>query len=174
MKKITALLFFAFILLQLPAKAQLNKPAAEALIKRVTPTAADHFIVKAIPADGGKDVFELYSEGGKIVLGGNKALSVASALSYYIKNYCRLDYGWNGNNMQLPATLPAVKGKIHHFTPYKYRYYLNYCTFNYSMSWWNWDRWQHEIDWMALNGINMPLALTGEEAIWQKVYRRMG
>ena len=27
---------------------------------------------------------------------------------------------------------------------------------------------------MALNGINMPLALTGEEAVWQEVYRSMG
>jgi alpha-N-acetylglucosaminidase len=42
------------------------------------------------------------------------------------------------------------------------------------MAWWDWDRWQREIDWMTLNGINMPLALTGEEAIWQKVYREMG
>lgn len=42
------------------------------------------------------------------------------------------------------------------------------------MSWWNWQRWQKEIDWMALNGINMPLALTGEEAIWQNVYKSMG
>jgi len=67
-----------------------------------------------------------------------------------------------------------IKEKIHKATPYQYRYYLNYCTFNYSMSWWDWERWQKEIDWMALNGINMPLAVTGEEAIWQKLYRQMG
>jgi len=42
------------------------------------------------------------------------------------------------------------------------------------MAWWDWERWQQEIDWMALHGINMPLALTGEEAIWQDVYRKMG
>lgn len=27
---------------------------------------------------------------------------------------------------------------------------------------------------MALNGINLPLAFTGQEAIWQKVYLKMG
>jgi hypothetical protein len=63
---------------------------------------------------------------------------------------------------------------VHKVTPYTYRYYLNYCTFQYSMAWWGWERWQREIDWMALNGINMPLALTGEEGIWQEVYRSMG
>ena len=42
------------------------------------------------------------------------------------------------------------------------------------MAFWNWDRWEKEIDWMALNGINMPLAITGEEAVWQEVYHDMG
>ena len=27
---------------------------------------------------------------------------------------------------------------------------------------------------MALNGINLPLAFTGQEAIWQRVYRKIG
>ena len=165
---------FAFLALHFTAFAQLDKQAAEAFIKRVVPAAANHFLVKEIPAENGKDVFELQSKDGKIILSGNKALSIASALGYYLKNYCHDDFGWNGENMHLPAVLPVVKGKIHHSTPYTYRYYLNYCTFNYSMSWWDWDRWQKETDWMALNGINMPLALTGEESIWRDVYHDMG
>ncbi|HCL84867.1 MAG TPA: alpha-N-acetylglucosaminidase, partial [Chitinophagaceae bacterium] len=51
---------------------------------------------------------------------------------------------------------------------------LNYCTYNYSMSWWDWKRWEKEIDWMALHGINMPLAITGEEFTWYTVYKEMG
>lgn len=39
-----------------------------------------------------------------------------------------------------------------------------------SFAWWDWERWEKEIDWMALQGINMPLAFTGQEAIWQKVF----
>ena len=52
----------------------------------------------------------------------------------------------------------------------RFRYYQNVCTVSYSMSWWNWTRWEREIDWMALNGINLPLAFTAQESIWQKVY----
>jgi alpha-N-acetylglucosaminidase len=37
--------------------------------------------------------------------------------------------------------------------------------------WWKWDQWEKEIDWMALQGINLPLAFTGQEAIWQKVFQ---
>ena len=174
MKKIKLPLIFGLSILQFSAFAQLDKQAATDFIKRIVPAQSAHFVVREIPAENGKDVFELQSEGGKIILGGNKALSVASALSYYLKTYCRADFGWNGNSMHIPNVLPTVSKKVHRQTPYTYRYYLNYCTFNYSMSWWDWPRWQREIDWMALNGINMPLALTGEEAIWRDVYHDMG
>lgn len=174
MNKIKYISLFALLTLHFTAFAQLDKPAAEAFIKRVIPTIANKFVVEEIPAESGKDVYELQSRNGKIILGGNKGLSIASALGFYLKNYCHDDFGWNGNNLHLPANLPMIAKKVHHVTPYKYRYDFNYCTFNYSMSWWRWERWQQEIDWMALNGINMPLALTGEEAIWREVYHNMG
>ncbi|KAK8942885.1 hypothetical protein KSP39_PZI008967 [Platanthera zijinensis] len=41
----------------------------------------------------------------------------------------------------------------------------------YSFVWWDWKRWEKEIDWMALQGVNLPLAFTGQEAIWQKVFK---
>lgn len=56
----------------------------------------------------------------------------------------------------------------------------NVCGFNFlvvfqywkdSFAWWDWKRWEKEIDWMALQGINLPLAFTGQEAIWQKVFQ---
>lgn len=161
-------------LMSVPAIAQLNKPAADAFLKRIVKDRASSFVCEYMAADSGSDVFEIESSGKYIILRGNNGVSVASALNYYLKNYCNSIITWNGSNLQLPAQLPVVEKKEHHVTPYKYRYYINYCTFNYSMCWWNWERWQQEIDWMALNGINMPLALTGEEAIWQEVYREMG
>merc|ERR1712137_941325 len=33
------------------------------------------------------------------------------------------------------------------------------------------SRWEREIDWMAMMGINMPLAFTGQEYVWDRVYR---
>ncbi len=33
---------------------------------------------------------------------------------------------------------------------------------SYSMAFWNWSRWEQELDWMALQGINLPLAFTGQ------------
>ena len=181
MEKSNKAYFFKFIILLLiaigacytTAMAQVDIPASYSLIKRVIPQRASVFMVEQLGQQD-KDAFEIVSRGNKIILRGTNGVSVASALYYYLSNYAHCQVTWNGLNLNLPAKLPAVRTLVHKNTPYQYRYYLNYCTFNYSMSWWDWDRWQKEIDWMALHGINMPLALTGQEYTWFEVYKSMG
>lgn len=151
-----------------------DKQAIDDLVKRIMRSQAMHFQTRFIQQEKGHDVFELESQGNTILLKGSNGISIASALNYYLKNYAHCDISWNGTNMDLPNPLPKVPSKVHKRTPYQYRYYLNYCTFNYTMSWWKWDRWQWEIDWMALNGVNMPLALTGQNSVWSRVYKKMG
>lgn len=156
---------------------QLNKKAIKALIKRVVPNHYKKFEVRYIPKAGDKDTWALKSQNDKIILNGNNGVSVASALNYYLKNFCHAQYTpWyeGGTNLNLPDKLPPVPHKIKRTSPYKYRYYLNYVTFDYSMLWWDWKRWQEEIDWMALHGINMPLAFIGRYAVWEKVFSSMG
>jgi alpha-N-acetylglucosaminidase len=148
--------------------------AAKDLIKRVLPKHANAFTVSIAADKNNTDYFELESRDGKILLRGNNGISIASALKYYLQHYAHCDISWNGTNLRLPAQLPPVPVKVHRNTPYEYRYYLNYCTFNYTMSWWTWERWQWEIDWMAMNGINAPLALTGQNSIWDRVYKSLG
>jgi alpha-N-acetylglucosaminidase len=154
--------------------AQSTVESSLGLIKRTIPERANSFLVEELSPETGKDVFEIESKNGKIILRGNNGVAVASALYYYLTEYCHSQITWNGTNLKLPKVLPILATKIHKKTPYEHRYYLNYCTFNYSMSWWNWERWEKEIDWMALHGINMPLAITGEEYTWFEVYKEMG
>nr|WP_314897696.1 alpha-N-acetylglucosaminidase [uncultured Flavobacterium sp.] len=154
--------------------AQFNVQASKDLIKRVIPQQADSFLVESLGQENEKDVFEIESKNNKIILRGNNGVAIASGLYYYLTEYAHCQITWNGTNLNVPKPLPIVIKKIHKQTPYQYRYYLNYCTFNYSMSWWDWERWQKEIDWMAMHGINMPLAITGEEYTWYEVYKEMG
>lgn len=152
---------------------QAQSPGDYALIKRVVPAYANQFKVERLQGEAG-DAFEIESKGGTIILRGNNGVSVASALYYYIKEIAGGQITWNGSNLKLPNPLPSMAKKIRKESPYEYRYYLNYCTFNYSMSWWDWTRWEKEIDWMALHGINMPLAITGQEYVWYEVYKDLG
>lgn len=149
--------------------------ASEKLIERVIPSHAHRFSVEIIDKDSDSlDVFEVESAGDRIVLRGNNGVSVASALHHYLKKYAHCSITWNGSNLDIPDPMPPVPQKERVTSPYGFRHYFNYCTFNYTAAWWDWKRWEREIDFMALNGINMPLALTGQNIIWYRVYRRLG
>lgn len=149
--------------------------AALELVSRVTNGRENSFkVVVTGKQEQGKDYYSYYSSDGKIALEGTDGVGVASALNAYLKSCCGWSYSWCGSDTALPAVLPRPAETVRRTSPYKYRYYLNYCTFNYTMSWWDDARWQKEIDWMALNGINMPLSLTGQNSVWKRVYNRLG
>jgi len=168
------LLLITTLLSGLGAKAQADLQSSTELIARTLPKHKSSFITEPLASVDGKDVFEIESKGDKIVLRGSSGVAIASALYHYLSEFANCQITWNGTNLNLPKKLPVVPIKIRKNTPYTYRYYLNYCTFNYSMSWWDWARWEKEIDWMALHGINMPLAITGEEYTWYVLYKEMG
>lgn len=74
----------------------------------------------------------------------------------------------------MPDKLPLPKETIRKKASVADRYYLNYCTFSYSMPFWDEERWMKEIDWMALHGINMPLMMTGIETVWRNLLKKLG
>ena len=86
---------------------------------------------------------------------------------------CHVMITWSGRNLDLPARFPDYAEKEVE-SPYRFVQYYNTCTFGYSTAFWDWERWEREIDWMALHGINMPLAMEGQEAIWQSVWQQLG
>lgn len=128
--------------------------------------AACHFITGTIPPDGGKNCYEVTSQAGKIVLRGDCPVSVAMALNAYLTEVCRINYSWNGNREIRLREFPIPAAPIRRTIDQKYRVYMNYCTLCYSMAWWDWPRWEKEIDFMAMKGINMPLAVVGTEKVW--------
>ncbi|MCI2122069.1 MAG: alpha-N-acetylglucosaminidase [Bacteroidales bacterium] len=156
------------------ADAQNDVDAAEGLVQRLVPEHVKDFVFRLLP-DSGKDVFRIESEKGKIVISGNDANSMAVGLNHYLKYYCHVEVGWYASDtFGLPAKLPVIKTPVTVDARCKNRFFLNYCTFGYTMPWWKWGEWEHFIDWMALNGINLPLAITGQESIWYQVWTELG
>lgn len=156
-------------------KDQISIQAIKGLIERVSPNHIHDFIIEGLPGHEKQETFELESLDGKIVLRGNTTLALAKAFNYYLKNYCHTSVSWYlAEPIDVPATLPQINGKVSQSCRFQKRFFLNYCTFGYTMQWWHWEDWQRFIDWMALNGINMPLAITGQEYIWEKVWEKFG
>lgn len=147
--------------------------SAYGVIERTVPGAEKHFLLEKIESKNPNDIFELESQGDKVIIRGTTGVAIASGFNYYLKNYCNAHISWCGKQVNLPENMPELDNKITIETPYQNRYYFNYCTFGYSMVFWDWERWEQEIDWMALQGINMPLAITGHETVMKKVYEKL-
>jgi alpha-N-acetylglucosaminidase len=144
------------------------------LANRVLHQRAASFVFETIPSKS-QDVFEIEARGDKIVVRGNTPAVQASGLMEYLKEYCHCDVSWTGRQLSLPKNLPKPDHTLRRVSPFRHRYYLNFCTFNYTMSFWDWPRWERELDWMALNGVNQCLAAQiGQEAVWQRVMKRLG
>lgn len=171
--------FFAAMVLALCSVVGAVAGPLEELVERVAPgRSADFVFEKHIESDsamGVKPWFELRSTAdGRIAVRGNDYTSMAYGFHHYLKNYCNRQLSWENMVVELPDTLPAIAEPVRRESRADWRYYLNYCTFSYSMAFWDWERWGREIDWMALHGINLPLALTGTEAVWRAVLERLG
>ena len=164
----------ALSLLVVQAPHPVDLVAARALVARVVPGSASRFEVAAIPDSAGLDAFEVESKGPTVILRGSSGVAIASALDWYLEHVAGVNPSLPLTPIPLPSTLPPVPAPVHVVTPYRVRYFFNYCTFSYSMAWWNWHDWQAMIDWMALKGINAPLAVTGQEAVWRQVLTDFG
>ena len=170
MKKLLFLLLLGFASwLHAWAGVHPTQPVAD-LVNRVCGTgASDHFVFTLNPElNGGKEAFQLGYLNEKVTVTGSSLSALTTGLNWYLKHDAHVHISWN-NLTETPAAYPVPKDQNVHATTSEYRYYLNYCTFSYSMSMWDEARWMKELDWMALHGINLPLQIVGIDAVWYQM-----
>jgi len=120
------------------------------------------------------DYFDITCKEGKVYIEGNNGVSLAAGLNHYLKYFCKVNISQVGDRVEMPANPVPVEGKIHKETKAKIRYAYNYCTLSYSMSFWGEKEWQKEIDWLALNGVNLVLDATAQEEVWRRFLKEIG
>ncbi|XP_046913075.2 alpha-N-acetylglucosaminidase-like [Dermatophagoides farinae] len=106
---------------------------------------------------------------------GTTGVAIANGIYYYLKNIANCSFSWSGDQMNyflVNDNVPIPSESITIIIRDKFRYYQNTCTASYSNVWWQWSRWQREIDWMALHGINLPLAFNGQEIVYRRTFQR--
>lgn len=129
------------------------------------------FLFLASPDD--RPFYEVSTAGGRVTVKAGSAAAAMRGLYVYLREACDAMVTWSGSHLDLPAAFPSFPTK-RASSPYRFVQYYNPCTFGYTTAFWNWERWERELDWMALHGVNMPLALEGQEAVWQTVWRSLG
>lgn len=166
-------LFMAAALMMASCSCDKDVKSADALARRIMGDKAG--IVKFEKIETAADAYEIETVGKEVHIKGNNANSMAVGLNRYLQEFCLANVSWyDYNPVELPEIMPLVPEKVQGKALVDTRFFLNYCTYGYTMPWWKWEQWERFIDWMALNGVNMPLAITGQEAVWQKVYKKYG
>jgi alpha-N-acetylglucosaminidase len=109
--------------------------------------------------------------------------ALSSGLYFYLRYVCNCSVTWGrrGSGTQLGSCtsrqgerLPLPSRTVSVTAPVRWRYYMNVCTIGYSSAFWHWERWEWELDWMALHGVNLPLSFTGQEYVFERLYREFG
>lgn len=148
--------------------------AALNVLERVTGSARlSEKIVLKKKRDKNGTYFEHHSKEGILYINGSDNVALCRGFYDYMKSNCLGVKTWNGSSLAVPESF-ADRTTRKVVSPFADHYYLNVCTYGYSMPYWDWDRWEQEIDWMALHGVNMPLALVAYEAIIARVWKKMG
>ncbi len=111
---------------------------------------------------------------GKIRIRANNGVSLAAGLNYYYKYYCNVHVSQETRQTKMPASVVPINATVRKDSQVKYRYAYNYCTFSYTMAFWGESRWQDELDWLALSGVNLMLDVTGYEYVWLKFLMGIG
>lgn len=147
--------------------------ASRAVLTRLLGNRSSEFDLSQIAPEAVHDTYRISSSGGRVRVQGSSAVAICRGAYSYLKNNGLGMVCWSGQRLDLPRRLPDTQEQKA-ATPYQFVQYHNTCTFGYSTPFWNWSRWERELDWMALHGVNMPLAMEGQEAIWQRVWKSFG
>ncbi|KAG7021479.1 Alpha-N-acetylglucosaminidase, partial [Cucurbita argyrosperma subsp. argyrosperma] len=170
------------------APSSVQVAAARGVLRRLLPSHLSSFDFQILSKDacGGESCFLIRNHRAfrrpgdpEILIAGVTGVEILAGLHWYLKHWCGAHISWDKTggsqlfSVPKPGSLPLIKSdEIIVQRPIPLNYYQNAVTSSYSFAWWDWERWEKEIDWMALQGINMPLAFTGQEAIWRKVFQK--
>ena len=86
-----------------------------------------------------------------------------------------MDIYWTESRLYLLSKeLPELDSNVTRQSIVKWRYHFNTCTFSYTTVWWKWKEWEHLLDWLALRGVNLPLAWVANEYFLISLFREVG
>jgi hypothetical protein len=121
--------------------------------------------------------YSISTNNNEITINGTSISEIGAGVGYYLRNVANMTIGWKrggGNNIFIPSSWPAVDTVIANRRNTQYSYIMNVCTHSYSLVWYSWEDWSFFLDWMSLSGINLYLAMTGQEEVQYKVFQKFG
>ena len=152
--------------------------AARAVLVRSMPRLAPQFRLELspeVPRGPAGDGLRIWGRNGEIHVRAATVPTLLYGVTHYLRNVAGLDVSSNGSQLGAPGlVLPAPAAPIELAAPHRWRYALNENTDGYTTPYWNEQRWQQEIDLLALSGINALLLERGMDTILYQTFRDAG
>ena len=147
---------------------------ARAVIHRLIPGLENQITLSLLRGRANLDAFRISGEMGHIRVEGTTGIAALSGVNWYLKYIAYLQISTNGDQIAWQGMLPAPAQPVEQQSPYPFRYALNQNTDGYSTPYWQWPRWQREIDVLALSGVNTVLVERGMDAVLYLTFRDFG
>ncbi|MDE2249030.1 MAG: alpha-N-acetylglucosaminidase [Xanthomonadaceae bacterium] len=148
-------------------------PAA-GVLHRLLPHAAAQIQLGTLAPGDGHERFRISDAHGHVRVEGSNTSALLFGVNWYLKYVAQVQVSPNGDRLDLPRRLPLPRATIEKEALYRYRYALNQNTDGYTMAYWDWPRWQHEIDLLALSGINAMIVERGMDSVLYATFRDFG
>lgn len=179
-RRTKAALFFGSLLLlpgvlpRAAASPLFDVRPAQSVLQRLLPRHAAQFELGAIEAKNGHERFRISSLHGHIRLEGSTPSALLFGANWYLKYVAHRQISSNGDQLGSAREFPLPLATIDMETPYAYRYALNENVDGYTSPYWDWRRWEREIDVLALSGINAIIIERGADLVLYRTFRDFG
>ena len=165
------------LLLLSVSRAQGSVEAARAVVQREMPHLASQIHLSLAPGDyaGKPDGFRIQAQRGNVRVEAATVPTLLFGVNWYLKYAAHLNVSTNGSQLGAQGLrLPGIETPIVRPVPYPFRYALNENTDGYTTPYWDFARWQHEIDILALSGFNAILIQRGNDLAVYQAFRDIG
>ncbi len=132
-----------------------------------------HLALRSSAKPGARSWYSVKVRNGDVMVSGDTPVALVRGVYAWLRQSGAAQVSWEGDRVALPSRFQDFDSG-HVESPFVHRAYLNTCTFGYTTPWWGWPRWSRELDWMAAHGIDMPLAMEGQEYVWRALWREAG
>lgn len=162
--------------LQVPAHAASpqEQKAAMQIITHYTGTRTPAVKMGSLPAENGCPVYSYSVKDEVLYLKGSNGVALCKGYYDFLRAQGKGNFSWSSKRSPKNIDMRDTARETKCVSPVPHHYYFNVVTYGYSLVYWDWKRWEKEISWMALHGVDMPLALVANEAISARVFKRLG
>ncbi|GJE89695.1 glycoside hydrolase family 89 protein [Phanerochaete sordida] len=146
--------------------AAFDAAGLQGIIERRLPQHAGKISFSSLQGGGDSFVVREGNSSGTVSVSCTSTSACARGLYTYLTEVGGVDIFWTGSRLhELQTPLPKVTSPITGASIVPYRYHFNTVTFGYTTAFWDFDQWSLLLDWLALRGVNLPLAWVGFESV---------